>query len=242
MSSFTVSPIATGAKCDETIGLPEDKIPLIGATAKKQKGANRISTPDQRTARHARHQSINDSSPSFWLQPAAALHPHLRRRRHHKMSRPFLHLSRRLCTMSPAPSMPPPAPPAAPALSALPAAQRREACRVSALIRDARVASAAASADMSDEDERVSARVLTKHALARYVALVAQGNPPVTLSKHASRVEDDSGEQDGDIAFLQMLEPRNDVMKVLGEDVHQMKMDVFRSNRQRVWIGWRGWF
>lgn len=85
--------------------------------------------------------------------------------------------------------------------------------------------------------------MFTRAALARYVSLVARGSPPVTLSPGAGRVlgeeEDDGGEQK---EMTQKLEPRNDVMQALGEDVHELRMEIFKSNRQRVWIGWRGWF
>lgn len=134
---------------------------------------------------------------------------------------------------------------------------RREARSVADAIQKARNATALADEQGSDDLERQTAVRLTKIALQRYVRLVALGNPPIQLSENASRLcsENDS---DGDTALIdrnsvntevpsrrmEVVSPeaQNDVMHLLGDEVHTMKQELFMSNRQRVWIGWRGWF
>lgn len=160
-------------------------------------------------------------------------------------SRPF---SRLVCT-----SVPPPSDLTI-RISSLPTSLIPSAHRLLAAISDARDAAAEARAESSDDDERRDAVRKAKHALSLYVDLVARGDPPVRLSPNASQVLDDGAhknEQQGSTIRNEgkpkslvgnVLEPRNDVMRALGEEVHQMKDDVFLANRQRVWIAWHGWF
>lgn len=161
-------------------------------------------------------------------------------------SHPF---SRLLCT-----SVPPPQSELTTRISALPASLLPSARRLLTAISDARDAATGAHAEGSDDDERLEAVLKAKYALSLYVDLVAKGDPPIRLSPHASHVLDDDtyqNEQQGDIVkndgrakslVGNVLEPRNDVMRALGEEVHQMKDDVFLANRQRIWLGWHGWF
>eukprot|EP00177_Eucheuma_denticulatum_P007868 GFKZ01014317.1.p2 GENE.GFKZ01014317.1~~GFKZ01014317.1.p2 ORF type:complete len:168 (+),score=18.79 GFKZ01014317.1:204-707(+) len=140
-------------------------------------------------------------------------------------------------------------------LSTLPSNLRSEARKLLSAVSTARASATRATKDDSDDDDRRHAVLHTKHALDLYVRLVAKGNPPVHLSPNASSVlannPDDSNselapqnpQQETRVSMLgQKLEPQNDVMRVLGDEVQQMKEDTFRANRQRVWMGWRGWF
>lgn len=131
---------------------------------------------------------------------------------------------------------------------------RGEARSVADAVKDARVATAVAGEEGSDDVERGDAVQLTKIALKRYVRLVKNGNPPIQLSENASRIcagpdekasiEEKSNTVAGTQSRIELRAPeaRNDVMHLLGDEVQAMKQDLFMSNRQRVWIGWRGWF
>lgn len=114
---------------------------------------------------------------------------------------------------------------------------RGKARKVGNAIRSAREAAVFAGTDESDDIEREEARQMVRHALQCYVALAARGDPPVQLDPQGRVIETKDGGNEEN-----QQKGGNDVVTLLEEDVESMKEEIFMSNRQRVWMGWRGWF
>lgn len=106
---------------------------------------------------------------------------------------------------------------------------QREARQVASAMHDARKAIAIAAEDSSDDEERRDAMRKVKQVLQKYSQLAAQGDPPVQLTDYGKPVEN--------VEFSE-----NNVTRLFRSDIEAMKQEIFDSNRQRVWIGWWGWF
>eukprot|EP00178_Gracilaria_changii_P022968 TRINITY_DN687_c0_g1_i2.p1 TRINITY_DN687_c0_g1~~TRINITY_DN687_c0_g1_i2.p1 ORF type:complete len:145 (-),score=23.11 TRINITY_DN687_c0_g1_i2:974-1408(-) len=119
-------------------------------------------------------------------------------------------------------------------LDSLDVSAHKAARKLETAIQAARMATKVAAQDGSDHTERTEAIVKVKHAVSQYRKLAALGSPPVVLSEFGSAPIDEN---------QQPIQPcENDVTRLFDEDVQAMKKEIFDSNKQRVWIGWRGWF
>ncbi len=98
--------------------------------------------------------------------------------------------------------------------SELPLSLRVHATRVRRAVQDARDATAIAAMVDSDDLERNDSVGKGEVAVKAYARLLEQAG-----AEHKAAVE-----------------------KQLGADVDAMKRELFMSRRQRVWMGWRGWF
>lgn len=79
----------------------------------------------------------------------------------------------------------------------------------------ARDSAAVASEDNSDDFEREESLSHGKYAIKAYDDLL-------------------SAAEEKDV--------RDAVVEALGKDVDAMKHELYMSRKQRVWMGWRGWF
>lgn len=114
--------------------------------------------------------------------------------------------------------------------SVLSTSLQKDAKRVASLIDDARQAISISTIDNSDDNERQIAIDKVKYAINHYVQLVSRGDPPIQLKPNAQPKSESQSPIE------------NDITKLLGEQVSHMKQEIFKSNRQRVWIGWYGFF
>ncbi|CAN8061966.1 unnamed protein product [Agarophyton chilense] len=112
--------------------------------------------------------------------------------------------------------------------------KQKTARKVENAIQAARMATKIAAEEGSDQTDRTEALLKVKYAISQYRKLAALGSPAIILDESGSAPVDDN--QDSIASF------ENDVTKLYGEDIQAMKKEIFESNRQRVWIGWRGWF
>ena len=116
---------------------------------------------------------------------------------------------------------------------------RGEARRVANIVHAARKATAVAAARGSDDEERKEALTLVKTSLELYVGLVSKGNPPVVLTQSGNIPSRGDADED---SSTEDVPTENEITALLGPDVEAMKNDIFQSNKQRIWFGWRGWF
>lgn len=114
--------------------------------------------------------------------------------------------------------------------SVLSTSLQKDAKHVASLIQDARQAISISTVDNSDDIDRQVAIGKVKHAVNHYVQLVSRGNPSVQLKLNAETKSESQSPIE------------NEITKLLGEQVSQMKQEIFNANRQRVWIGWYGFF
>ncbi|PXF50131.1 hypothetical protein BWQ96_00291 [Gracilariopsis chorda] len=111
---------------------------------------------------------------------------------------------------------------------------RKDAHKVASAIEAARKSTAIAAQDGSDDVERTEAVSRVKNALLQYKRLAAIGSPPLALNERG-KIEDSEEDSSGGPG-------ENDVTRLFHEEIRAMKSEIIESNKQRVWIGWRGWF